>query len=60
MDLGGTEPSVCSEMCLTVCVDGREVSDIREEVLHMQEEEDDRLAVALPEIKPADKVCYVC
>ena len=30
-----------------------------EEVLHMQEEED-HLAVALPAVKAADMVCYVC
>ena len=62
MDLGETVPSVCSETGLTVCADGSEVSDMRvEEALHtQQEEEDDCLAVALPEIKPADTVCYVC
>ena len=38
-----------------------EVSDMRmEEVLHMQEEEEDRLAVALPAVKAVDTVCYVC
>jgi hypothetical protein len=61
MDLGETVPSVCSETCLTVCADGSEVSDMRmEEVLHTQEEEEDHLAVALPAVKAADKVCYVC
>ena len=60
VDLGETVPSVCSETCLTVCGDGSEVSDMRvEEVLHMQEEED-HLAVALPDVKAADKVRYVC
>jgi len=60
MDLGETVPSVCSETCLTVCAHGSEVSAMRvEEVLHMQEDED-RLAVALPVVKAADKVCYVC
>jgi hypothetical protein len=59
MDLGETVPSVCSETCLTVCADGSEVSDMRvEEVLHTQEE--DHLAVALPAVKAADKVCYLC
>ena len=59
MDLGETVPSVCSETGLTVCVYGSEVSDIRaEEVLHTQEE--DHLAVALPAVKSADTVCYVC
>jgi hypothetical protein len=60
VDLGETVPSVCSETCLTVSADGSEVSDMRvEEVFHMQEEED-RLAVVLPAVKAADKVCYVC
>ena len=54
-----TVPSVCSETGLTVCVDGRKVSDMRMEVLHTQKEED-RLAVALPAVKSADPVCYVC
>jgi hypothetical protein len=57
--LGETAPSVCSETSLTVCGDGSEVSDIRvEEVVQTQEE--DRLAVALPAVEAADKVCYVC
>ena len=60
MDLGETVPSVCSETGLTVCADGSEGSGMRgEEVLHTQEEEDP-LAVALPAIKAADMVCYVC
>ena len=60
VDLEETVPSVCSETGLTVCVDGREGSDMRaEETLHTQEEED-RLAVALPTVKAADTVCYVC
>ena len=60
MDLGETVPSVCSETGLSICVDGSEVCDMGvEEVLHMQEEED-RLAVALPAVKVADTVCCVC
>jgi len=60
MDLGDTVPSVCSETGLTLSADGSEVSDIRAvEVLHTQEEED-HLAVALPAVKAADTVCYVC
>ena len=56
MDLGETVPSVCSETCLTVCGDGSEVSDMRaEEVVQTQEE--DHLAVPLPAVKAADKVC---
>jgi hypothetical protein len=59
MDLGETVPSVCCETCLSVSADGSEVSNVRtEEVLHMQEEED-CLAVVLPAVKAADKVCYV-
>ena len=62
MDLGETVPSVCSETCLTVCVDGSEVCDTRVEVLRIQEEgdEEDCLAVALPAVKAADKVFYEC
>jgi hypothetical protein len=60
MDLGETVPSVCSETHVTVSADGSEVNDIKaEEVLQTQEEED-RLAVALPEVRAADTVCYVC
>jgi len=60
MDLGETVPSVCSETCLIVCDDGSEVNDVRaEEVLHMQEEEDP-LAIVLPAVEAADKVCYMC
>ena len=61
MDLGETVPSVCSGTCLTVAADGSEVSDMRvEEILQTQEEEEDRLAVTLPAVEAADKVCYVC
>jgi len=60
MDLGETVPPVCSETGLTVSADGCEVSDVRmEEVLHTQEEEE-RLAVALPAVKAVDTVCYLC
>jgi hypothetical protein len=59
MDLGETVPSVCSETRLTVSGDRIEVSVVRAEVLQTQEEED-RFAVALPAVKAADKVCYVC
>ena len=60
MDLEETVPSVCSVTCLSVCADGSEGSGMRaEEVLHTQEEED-RLATALPAVKAADTVCYVC
>ena len=60
MDLGETVPSVCSETCLTLSADGSVVSDMRvEEALQTQKEED-HLAVALPAVKAADKVCYIC
>jgi len=60
MDLGETVPSMCCETCLTLSSDGSDVGDMRaEEVLHTQEEED-HLTVALPAVKAADKVCYVC
>jgi hypothetical protein len=60
MDSGETLPSVCSETRLTLSADGSEVSNMRvEEVLQTQTEED-HLAVALPAVKAADKVCYVC
>ena len=59
--LGETVQSVCSETYLTDPADGSDASDIRgEEVLHMQEEEEDHLAVVLPEVMAADTVCYVC
>jgi hypothetical protein len=59
VDLGKTVTSVCSETCLTVAADGSEVGGMRvEEVLHTQEE--DHLAVAIPAVTAADKVCYVC
>ena len=61
MDSGETVPSVFSETCVTVSVDGSEISDIRvEEILPTQEEEEDRLAVAIEAVKAADKVYYVC
>ena len=60
MDLWETVPSVCSETCLSVSADGSEGSDMRvEEVLYMQKEED-HLAVALPAVKAADTVRFVC
>jgi hypothetical protein len=60
MDVGETVPSVCSETHMSLSADGSVVSDISaEEIFHMQEEED-HLAVALPAVKAADKVCYVC
>jgi len=60
MDLEETVPSVCSETCLIVYVDGGAVCDVKvDEVLATQDEEDP-LAIALPAVKAADKVCYVC
>ena len=60
MDLGQTVPSACSERGLPLCADGSEDSEMRmEEVLHT-EEEGACLAVALPPVKAADTVCYVC
>jgi len=51
---------VCSETGLTVCADGSEGSDVRaEEVLHTQKEEA-HFSVALPAVKAADTVYYVC
>ena len=58
MDLGETVPSVCSETCLTVSADGSGVINVKEEE-ELQTKED-RLAVAVPAVKAADKVCYVC
>ena len=62
MDLGETVPSVCSETGLTLSADGSEVVNMRaEEVLHTHtQKEKDHLAVALPAVKAADTVCYVC
>ena len=59
VDLGEIVPSVCSETCLTVCADGSEISKMRA-VGVLQTQEEDHLAVALPAVKAADKVCYVC
>jgi hypothetical protein len=59
VDLGESVPSVCSERGVTVTVGGSAVSDVRaEEVLRTQE--DIRLALSLPAVTAADKVCYVC
>jgi hypothetical protein len=60
IDLGEAVPSVCSETCLTVSAGGSEVSDMKVEVLHMQDEEKDPLSVALPAVTAADTVCCVC
>jgi hypothetical protein len=60
MDLGETEPSVCSETHLTLCAGGSEVSDMRAEVVLHTQEEEDHLTVALPAVTAADTVCYVC
>ena len=61
MDLGETVPPVCSETGRTVSADGSGVCDIKvEDVLATQELEEDPLAIALPAVKAADTVCYVC
>jgi hypothetical protein len=60
MDLGETVPSVCNETGLTVSADGSEVSDMKVEVLHTQEEAEDPLAIALPAVTATDTVCYLC
>jgi hypothetical protein len=60
LNLGETVPSVCSETCLTVCGDGIEVSDMRVEEVLLTQEGEDHLTIALPAVKAADKVCYVC
>jgi len=60
MDLGETVPSVCSETRLTHYADGSEVSDVREEEVLQTQEAEDHLAVALPAVNAADKICYVC
>jgi hypothetical protein len=59
MDLGETIPSVWCETSLTDTAGGSEVSGVKaEEVLRTQEQ--DHMPVALPAVKAADKVCYVC
>jgi hypothetical protein len=51
---------VCIGSGLTVTVDESEGRYIEvEEALHILQE-DDHLAVALPAVKCADEVCYVC
>jgi hypothetical protein len=58
MDLGETVPSVCSETDLTHSAEGSAVSDIRVKMLQTQEEVD-RLTVALPAVRAADKVYHI-
>jgi hypothetical protein len=60
MDLGETFPSVCRETRLTLSPDGSEVSNMRVEEVFQTQEEEDHMAVALPAVKAADKLCYVC
>ena len=60
MDSGEMVPSVCCETCLTVSADGSEVSNVGVEEVFQTQEEDNHLAVALPAVKAADKVWYVC
>jgi len=60
MDLGETAPSMCSETGLTVSADGFEVSEIRPEEVIQKPKAEDPLAVALPAVKAADKVCCIC
>ena len=60
MDLGETVPCVCSETCLTLSVDGSDVSDMRVKVIlrtQEEEEEEDHLAVGLPAVKAANMLC---
>jgi hypothetical protein len=59
VDLGETEPSVCSGRGLTVTACGNEASNVREEVIQTQED-DFRSALSLSTVTAADKVCYVC
>jgi hypothetical protein len=60
IDLGKTVPSVCSETRLTLPADGSEVSNMSVEEVLQTQEGTDHLAVALPAVMAADKVCYVC
>ena len=60
VDLGETVPSVCSETCLTFSADGCEVRDIIAEKVLQTQEEEDHLPIALPAVRAADKVSYVC
>jgi hypothetical protein len=59
VDLGGTEPSVCSERGVTVTACGKEVSDVRAEEVVQTQEEDIRSS-SLSTVTGADKVCCVC
>jgi hypothetical protein len=52
--------SVCSERVLGVCADGSDGSDVRAERVIQTQEEGSFLAVALPAVKAADTVYYVC
>ena len=60
MDIGQTVHSVCSETGLPACADGSEGSDMRGEEVLQTQEEGACLAVALPAVKAADTVSYVC
>jgi hypothetical protein len=60
MDLRETVPSVCSETVLTVFADGIKVSNIKAEEVLLTQKEEDYLAVALPAVKAAYNVYYVC
>jgi hypothetical protein len=53
-------PSACSESGLTATAGGSDGSNVRVEGVLRVQQEDDHLAVALPAVKAADKVCYVC
>jgi hypothetical protein len=59
VELGETEPSVCSESGMIGTAGGSDGRNVLEEVLHMQQDQV-HLAIALPADKAADKVCYVC
>jgi hypothetical protein len=60
MDLGKTEPSVRSVTGVTVTAGGSEVSDVRSDSEVLQTQEENRLTVALPAVKAAHRVRYVC
>jgi hypothetical protein len=60
VDLGETEPSVCSEKGVNVTACANEVSDVRAEEVVQTQEEDIRLSLSLSTVTAADKVCYVC
>jgi hypothetical protein len=57
VELGGTEPPLCSERGLIATAGGSEVSDMREEEV-LRTQEDIRSALSLPDVTADGHWCY--